>query len=245
VSEDGLHLLEDRSRDVAGQLEVSRQLGFRIDAVTPSVRVQLSGVPGAGGWYSSAVSVELSATDEVSGIATVEYRLDGGSWIANSLVLDVTDGRHLLEVRAMDSAGNVETLTQRIDVDATAPEITSLAPEGLVPTSLVTISWSGSDTVSGVVGYELSLDGGLYESVGSVTSVQRVLTDGDYAVSLRAIDGAGNVAVRETRFRVDSNVFSLTGPYSGAPTFGIAVLGVAAGVLVVRFLVRRRKRRRV
>lgn len=60
-------------------------------------------------------TVTLAASDEVdgSGLDYVEYKLDGSDWTRYSAPFPVTgDGRHELEWRAVDLAGNVETIRQ-------------------------------------------------------------------------------------------------------------------------------------
>jgi plastocyanin len=75
-------------------------------------------VPGPGGTYGSAVTVNLSAADAGAGVDVTEYRVDGGDWqtAANeggedpfSSSVAVTDnGVHTVEYRSTDNAANVE-----------------------------------------------------------------------------------------------------------------------------------------
>lgn len=81
-----------------------------------------------------------TATDATTAIVLVEYRVDGGAWIAatatngafNELSEDYTfttstlaDGQHTVEVRATDAAGNVETTfaSDTFSVDTVQPTI--------------------------------------------------------------------------------------------------------------------------
>src|SRR5699024_9889914 len=52
--------------------------------------------------------VTLTATDADSGVAAIEYRLDGGEYTHYHAAVAVTDeGEHTLDARATDEAGNV------------------------------------------------------------------------------------------------------------------------------------------
>jgi len=89
-----------------------------------------------------------TATDTSSNISLVEYKVDGGSWTAatagdgafDSLsegytftTAELSDGGHTVYVRATDSATNttaeVNYASDSFTVDATAPSVTSTAPE--------------------------------------------------------------------------------------------------------------------
>src|SRR2546426_2430739 len=49
------------------------------DTIPPVTAIQLSGIPGAGGWFQSSVRVTLVATDDVGGQNTT-YRVESGLW---------------------------------------------------------------------------------------------------------------------------------------------------------------------
>jgi beta-xylosidase len=67
----------------------------------------------------------LGATDADSGVASVQYRLDGGSWLTyvDPVLLDGT--AHAIGFRATDVAGNTSA-EETLDVLAAAPEIVQL-----------------------------------------------------------------------------------------------------------------------
>ena len=85
-----------------GPVEVS----LKRDATAPAVSHSLS-PPAVGGFYHDP-TVTISAADSTSGLASTEYRLDGGPWTAYSAPFTVTgDGSHTVDYRATDNAGNV------------------------------------------------------------------------------------------------------------------------------------------
>ncbi len=89
-----------------------QQIAFTThDTSAPITTLSLKETKGKDGWYSSAVTITLTASDggEGSGIARIEYSLDGTSWVTytSSFGLD-TDGVNTLSYRSTDKSGNVE-----------------------------------------------------------------------------------------------------------------------------------------
>ncbi len=66
--------------------------------------------------------------------------------------------------------------------------------------SEVTVAASTGDAVSGVVSFDLALDGGGWAPYGGPVT----LSDGEHTLELRASDAAGNVAAESLTVRVDT-----------------------------------------
>jgi peptidoglycan/xylan/chitin deacetylase (PgdA/CDA1 family) len=75
-------------------------------------------------WRNTAATVELTATDDASGVAGTAYRVDGGTWIVGDQVVvkapkdHSNDGEHEVEFYSVDNALNMETpkmVTVKID----------------------------------------------------------------------------------------------------------------------------------
>lgn len=85
---------------------------------------------GGNGWYTSDVSVSLSAADDLSGVANIQYQLNGAGWEDYTGTIILTDeGTHTLEYRSRDYAGNVElaqSLTIPIDM---SPPLLTIVPD--------------------------------------------------------------------------------------------------------------------
>ncbi len=248
VSGDGPHVVVYYSTDVAGNVESNHSATFGIDISPPIASYSVAGVRGSGGWYTSNVTVNLSAADTGSGVANIAYRLDGGTWQAYGMPIHIDDGTHTMDIRATDLAGNVGNLTSApVDVDTRPPVLAVTSPSGILSTSDVQISWTANDAVSGISGYILSVDGEIAQS-GSFSSsavnetVSLHVSDGTHLVRVRVMDAAGNTAVSEVSFVTDTNVFSPSGPYLGIPTYALVV--VAAIALLVLLLRRRRTGKR-
>src|SRR5262245_3165105 len=113
---------------------------------------------GANGWYRSAVTVTLGASDNCSGVARTEFSTDGGvTWepYAGALAL-VSDGVKTIHYRSVDNAGNVEApQSLTVKIDQTAPTISLSADPSVVwppngTTVTVAINGDGADAVSGL-----------------------------------------------------------------------------------------------
>ena len=105
---DGSYSLQIHAIDTAGN-QVSSTDTIQVDTVHPSVSGSLSGTLGSGGWYTSAVQASASATDATSGIASIEYAADGGTWTTYPGSLGFYDGTHSLQFRTTDIAGLGDT----------------------------------------------------------------------------------------------------------------------------------------
>jgi hypothetical protein len=190
---EGEHTLNYRARDNYGNEEVIRTLNLKIDLSAPASGLEVNRTA-HNGWHSSPVSVTLSASDPVSGVSVISYRLNGGAWAtySNAVALS-SDGTWLIEWIATDNAGNAGTVGNvTIRMDTTAPtvscELTGFTEGGWgIDTS--TVEWSANDTGSGVdsVYYRFHLGNWtLYSGALSFNAT------GGYIVECYAVDFANN-----------------------------------------------------
>jgi len=96
--------------DGVGNKAALQQIVFStIDKTVPITKITLSGTKDSTGWYSTPVTVALTATDgdNGSGIASTEYSFDGGdTWQTYTVPFVVDqDGKHTLKYRSTDKAG--------------------------------------------------------------------------------------------------------------------------------------------
>src|SRR5699024_7967554 len=77
------------------------------DSTPPEVVAEVSGEQDADGNYVGSAEVVISATDDESGVESVEYRLDGGEFGPYESPVSVSEVRdHVVDFRATDAAGN-------------------------------------------------------------------------------------------------------------------------------------------
>lgn len=185
VTGDGAHQVSFHSTDRAGNVEADKTTGFKIDQTEPTTTAQLTGPSGTNGWYTGAVTVTLSALDNLSGVASTTFSLDGGPAQAYTQPFTLTaDGPHTVNFNSSDVAGNVESARAvNIKVDQTPPTTMLMAGPGtLAPFSqLVTVS--GRATVR-------QLDG---TTIGTI-AIQCWNTPG-LSINLKAVDNVGGSGV--------------------------------------------------
>jgi len=102
------------------------QLPFDAAAPVTEAAVTPNEPDGMNGWYTSDVTVELTAADQDSKETETEYRLNGGEWTKYTGAVSVSaEGITTMEYRSRDGAGNVEeTQTLVLPIDKTEPELT-------------------------------------------------------------------------------------------------------------------------
>ena len=200
---DGIYTVQARAVDNAGWETLSTAQTVRVDTLKPDLNMLPAGTKGGGDYFRSAVTVSLAATDSLSGVALVEYQLDGGGWVQGNSLTILTDGDHELEGRATDYAGNVTVRAIVVHID-TIPPVASfiMPPAGSTTTIQESVSMGGkvSDVGSGVERVELSLDQGqTWRTLPIVNEIWRYdwvtlgLPNGKYVVTARGWDIAGNV----------------------------------------------------
>ena len=209
LDEPGTYMLEYRATDVAGNTSEPEMLHVTVvapdgeDTTPPEVTAEVTGDLDGDGAYVGSASVNLTARDPGSGVAGIEYDLDGAGYAAYTapVVVD-TPGEHTVTYRATDRAGNVSepgsatfTVVEAPPEDTTPPAVTAEVTgeqdaDGAYVGS-ATVQVRAEDTGSGVESVEYSLDGAAY---APYTDPVVVDVTGPHTVSYRATDAAGNTS---------------------------------------------------
>lgn len=190
------------------------KLDIKPDEVAPVTTCSLSGQMGNEGWYTGAVTVDLTAEDDLSGVYQTWYRVDGGSWTLYEGRFKVsTDGQHTVEYYSIDNVGNVETIKScSFKIDATAPTASITTPQegyiyimgrqlfrnplgGTIIIGGITFEATASDATSGVDYVHFSVDGMDYDDASSPYSVYWHKFDflpKTYTLTVTPYDVAGN-----------------------------------------------------
>ncbi|RIJ71057.1 hypothetical protein D1871_15870 [Nakamurella silvestris] len=102
VSAEGTHTVSYRSR-TASATEETRTLSLKIDTIAPVVGATVSAADPA--------VVTLTATDAVSGVDSIRYRVNGGQWNVYTAAVSVprTGSAQTVEFSSTDQAGNTGT----------------------------------------------------------------------------------------------------------------------------------------
>ncbi|GAB3881743.1 hypothetical protein GCM10029964_038320 [Kibdelosporangium lantanae] len=203
---DGAHVVAYRATDAAGNTSTGT-LPVNKDATAPITTAQFA-APNDDGWHAGSVPVTLSTTDAVSGVASVQYSVDGGAWKAYTEPVNVTgDGTHTVKFHATDKAGNVEPdKAATVKIDGTKPTvlISGIADGQIYGDSQdLRISWQAVDSTSGIKSVTGSLDGQAYAS-GTLQALY-ALGLSTHTLSVTAVDKAGNQTVQTVTFGVTTS----------------------------------------
>lgn len=178
--------------------------------------------------YNAMKPVQVTATRTIDGATTNidlgAYQVQSGSDVTNKIFTE--DGVYRVTVLAEDAAGNRDSKTVSFTIDKTAPvlNITGVT-EGAYSNRPVTLNFqsieSFFETNNVRIMVERRLDGTTYgrnvifANTAKNSSVSNTFSeDGDYTITMSAIDAAGNeAAVKTLTFTVDCTapVVSLTG----------------------------------
>ncbi|MFG3122095.1 OmpL47-type beta-barrel domain-containing protein [Streptomyces sp. NPDC048201] len=179
------------------------------DTTAPTASAKVEGQKNADGAYVGSATVTVSASDDASGVKSIEYAVgEDGPWQAYTAPVVVDQvGSHTLRYRATDQAGNVaaaKSVTFSVVApptdDTTAPE-TSATVSGEKDAdgnylTMATVTVTASDTGSGVntIEYALGADGA-WQPYTAPVMVHAV---GSHTVRYRATDRAGNAAAEKS-----------------------------------------------
>ncbi len=180
---------------------------YKIDKVSPEINIT---APINNSYVNkSSVTVWWKGEDSLSGISNYEIYVDGnfvGNTTVDSYTLNLVDGVHTIEVKALDNAGNSNSseITFTVDTQPPSIKITSPTDGAVINSKNVTITWTGSD--QNLDHYSIYLDGALIANTNN-TTYNLSVDEGNHIVKVYAYDKAGNSNSSEVKFTVD-----LTGP---------------------------------
>jgi hypothetical protein len=207
VSTDGVHEIDTRATDHAGNTSEWRTHTVKIDTTPPAVDEL------APGWVKSR-DVKITGTDETSGVKQVRYRVNGAADVIvagdqASFTLP-GDGTFTVAYRVEDNAGqSTAWKTAELKVDTVAPVNTSAAAPTAWQRTPLALDLTGTDVGSGLDHAEWRVGGGT-PKVGNTTAVT---TEGTQTLETRVVDKAGN----ESPWRAETIKVDLTKPVNTTP----------------------------
>ncbi|MBS3815940.1 MAG: PQQ-binding-like beta-propeller repeat protein [Candidatus Thermoplasmatota archaeon] len=211
AAEDGNYSFYTIATDAAGNSESPPEeadASVIVDPTAPEVSI----IEPAEGSLMNTSDVEVTwiGSDNTSGLSYYEIKKDDGTWKDNgledrSLLLELADGVHLVEVRAVDKAGNKKIIEVQFEIDTAPPMLSIKSPDEdeSFEEASVLIDWEGEDNQTRVVSYRLRLNGKSWIDPGAEESYTfSNLSDGSYTVEVRCTDEAGNTRAKEVDFEV-------------------------------------------
>ncbi len=216
---EGVHTFVFYATDNVGNVEQQKTFTVHVDN-TPAVTTASAGEPkfsAADKQYVSAnTPITLNATDPTvanvsSGVASTQYKIDGGNYIAYSGAFTLTEGIHTVAFRSTDNVGNVESeKTQIYHVDATSPtaqisfNATNCTDNGKTVVSaqtLFTLTANDpvvSDVSSGVKELRFRVNSGAWQTYAAAFTLTGLAQDGEVTIELIALDNVENTSAAQS-----------------------------------------------
>jgi len=217
---EGVHTIAVYANDTAGNMGASGTVYFTVDTMPPSIEI-LS--PENRTYTTSSVSLDFTVDEATPWIC---YSLDGQANVTitgNTVLIDLSDGAHCVQVCVNDTAGNTGSDTVCFNVDATPPEASfSYSPETPIVNKTLFFNASASHDPEGmVVSFEWDFGDGTTGT--EVTTYHTYTEPGNYSVVLTIKDKAGNTDTKTIAIIVQEqpSIFS---------TWIIATILIIAGV---------------
>ncbi|MFA5167265.1 MAG: Ig-like domain repeat protein [Candidatus Omnitrophota bacterium] len=203
---DGAKTVYAKFQDKTGKWSAVASVTVLLDTVKPSGSIGINS--GAVYTNSTAVTLNLSATDGASGVATMSFSTDNVTWTAveayaasRSFTFPVGDGVKTVYVRYYDKAGNFSaTLSKSITLDTAVPAGSININSGVLyaNSTAVTLNLSATDSGSGINAMSFSTDNVNWGSSEAYTTSKTYALptgDGSKTVYVKYFDVAGNVSL--------------------------------------------------
>jgi hypothetical protein len=208
---DGPKTVSVQYRDALNNTSGSFSDGISLDAAGPTGTINING--GAAYTDNTAVTLAFAVADTGSGVAEMRFSNDGAAWspwepyaAGKAWSIPAGDGTAMVYAQFNDLNGNVSSnATDTILLDTLPPSSSATSPAQVAGLSF-TVSWSGSDALSGVASYDVQyrvgaagmwtdwLSGTTATSATFGPGAPVTVTPGEtYYFRVRAHDGAGNL----------------------------------------------------
>ncbi|WP_415815228.1 OmpL47-type beta-barrel domain-containing protein [Mesobacillus thioparans] len=189
VTGDGIHEIKYFSIDHAGNAEEVRTEAVKIDTHAPAMASNIEDK-----WHQDAFKVELSANDNLSGVAATFYSLDGIRFFEGTELLLEKDGIYTVAYYSVDKAGNIESAkSQTVKVDSQAPETAANTTDDWYQENAEVVL-EAEDNLSGIAKTLYAVNGSEF-TVGTSFTVSE---EGTNEVSFYSVDAAGNSEAQKT-----------------------------------------------
>ncbi len=194
---DGKHEISLMAMDLAGN-EVVKNVNFTVDTVAPTLYFSN---PSNNTWLNkNTVNISWVCKDSW-GISVIKIRIDNNNWKElqvndRSYKVNIPEGKHTIEILAIDMANNTAITKEVIGIDYENP--------------LAKIKLSGnyiligaSDNLSGIKSVIYSIDGNKWENYGGKINTGN-LSAGTHNISVIVEDYAGNKEYANKTFEIKS-----------------------------------------
>ncbi len=226
ISSEGIHSIKYFSIDNAGNVEQIREALVKIDS-TPPLTVDDSD----NRWHNTDVTLNITASDNLSGIAFIRYKVDGVEQVSNSSNIQLTfnsERVHTIGYSSVDNAGNAEDVkTALVKIDKTSP-FTTDDSDGEWHNSSVLVTLKASDNLAGVHTSNYKVNSGtktwmesLFSWFSSVIGLAETASQGEtisiadegiFDIKYHSDDNAYNIELEKTakQVKIDRTLPAIT-----------------------------------
>ena len=206
VVNEGITTIKARAIDNVGNTSKEATSQVKIDRTTPH---STSIVINSNQVYTNnrVVNITLKASDTASGVSTMQFRNESGSWsqeeaysTSKSWTLSTGDGVRTVGARFKDVAGNWSPeVKDTIVLDTTAPVLGEFIIQGgraYYNSNTANITFKATDNFSGIREMYVSNDNATWATMPYTESFSWNLTTGDgtKTVYIKLVDVAGNIS---------------------------------------------------
>lgn len=196
------------------------EVTYTIDTTPPVTTATVIGTQGANGWYTTAVTVNLSATDTGRGVDKIWYRINSGAWTEYTGNISIpTEGVYNISYYAVDKVGNTETTkSTTVKIDLTSPNtdayLTGTLGSNDWYVSPVTLTLQSADSASGVNRTYYKLNTSFQWLV--YTAPITYTNDSYYTVEFYSVDFSGRTEItKSVSFKIDKTAPNTTCELTG------------------------------
>lgn len=216
--------------DNAGN-ETMGSWSFTVEVVMDEMSPIINATSPQGTIRSDMPRIDVSATDDMSGIASFDIRVvrsdyaqvageilfEGGTKASFRPANALRNDTYSVAVDVTDKAGNVTNASWSftVQVDTTPPVISANSPLGLVRDEMPRVSVSATDDESGIENIEIRVLDSAFRRIAGRTVFEggttaafnpnRALPNDTYTVGVRATDKAGNTADSTWSFALEAD----------------------------------------
>ncbi|MCM3763599.1 OmpL47-type beta-barrel domain-containing protein [Neobacillus niacini] len=182
LDKEGVNQVAFYSVDNAGNIEEKHTIEVKTDKAAPTT---VSNVEDK--WYTEKVNVELTATDDLSGVKATYYSINGSEFVEGTSFVVEKEGTHTVSFYSVDAAGNVEeTKTATVKIDQTAPTIKADFAKDYALGAVLDLNYQATDNLSGIKETIVEVNG-IVNTTGKVTLDK----PGVNTIKITAVDHAG------------------------------------------------------
>lgn len=194
VTEAGVNEVSYYSIDKVGNKEEVKTIQVNIDGIAPETASNVGSE-----WFHEFM-VELTASDEHSGVATTFYSVNGSEFVEGTSFAVTEEGVNTISFYSVDKAGNIEEAkTAEVKIDRTAPETLSNIEDKWLQGEFG-LELTASDEHSGVVQTFYSVD----DSELTEGTSFSISEEGVHAIAFYSTDAAGNKEdVKTAQVKID------------------------------------------